>query len=98
MVMTVLAEELPGDTEAGAKLAVAPVGRPVAVNETVPAKVPPVAVTTRLYCAALPPMTVCGAVLLVMVKSEVGMAVPVPVREVVWVGVAELSVTVMVAV
>jgi hypothetical protein len=79
MVMMLVADPLPGVTATGAKLTVAPLGSPVALSDTRLAKVPPLAATTRLYCAALPWSMVRDGVVEVSVKSPG--AIPLPLSE-----------------
>lgn len=95
MVTVLLAGLLPGVSVGGAKVAVAPGGSPLALKLMTPLNAPPLGVTVSVYCTGLPPVTVCAVEVVVTVKSEVTAASPVPVRVVVCVGVAELSVTVM---
>lgn len=54
MLSVELAEELPGVTEAGEKVATAPVGRPLAVRLTALENVPFCAVAVIVYCAVPP--------------------------------------------
>jgi hypothetical protein len=59
MVSVELADVLPGTTEAGENIAVAPLGSPLAERATVPEKVPFCAVAMMVYCADAPGWTVC---------------------------------------
>ena len=68
--------------EAGAKVAVAPAGSPVAASVTGLANVPFCALTVMEYWALPPGSTVWGCVDAVMVK--LGATVPVPLRDTVW--------------
>jgi hypothetical protein len=76
MVICVVADELPGVTELGANVAVAPVGRPLAAKVIEPGKVPFCAVAVMVYCADPPDWMVCDAVVELSVK--VGADTPVP--------------------
>ena len=58
----------PPVTEAGAKLALAPVGSPLALRLTVPVK-PPLGVIVEVYVVALPACTVCDAGVALTAKS-----------------------------
>jgi hypothetical protein len=77
-----VADELPGMSEDGAKMAVAPAGRPLAARVTVPGKAPFCAATVMAYWAEPPALMVWEAVVLETVK--VGAAVELPVRVAVW--------------
>jgi len=83
MVSVELADVLPGVTEAGEKLAVAPVGSPLTAKVTAFENVPFCGVTAMVYVAEPPGCTVCGAVGELRVKVGVTAAVPVPVSAVV---------------
>ena len=95
MLRVELADELPGVTEAGEKVATAPVGSPIAARVTALEKVPFCAAAVMVYCAAPPAWMVCGAVGELRVK--VGGGVPVPLRLTVCGELAALSVTESVA-
>ncbi len=73
-----VADPLPGLTEAGEKVAVAPIGSPLAVRATEFGNVPLCAVTVTEYCADPPVGIVCAAVDEDTVK--LGAAVPEPCR------------------
>lgn len=75
-----VAAELPGVSEAGEKVAVAPVGKPVAEKVTGFEYAPFCGVTVMEYCAEPPACTVCAVVDEVMVNVGGGGTVPVPVR------------------
>ena len=81
MVNCEVADELPGLTDAGKKVAVAPVGSPLAVRVTVPEKVPFCALMVIENCAVPPGCTVCGAVVELTVNVGVAIAaMPIPLR------------------
>jgi hypothetical protein len=58
MVSVELAEVLPGVTETGENVAVAPVGSPLAASVTAPGKVPFCAAAVMVYVAEPPGCTV----------------------------------------
>lgn len=69
VVLTVRVElPEPPATDAGAKLALAPAGSPLALRLTVPVK-PPLGVIVVVYVVALPACTVCDAGVAPMAKS-----------------------------
>jgi hypothetical protein len=82
MVRVELADALPGVTETGLKLAVAPAGRPVAESVTTPEKTPFCGVTAMEYVAMPPCVTVWVG--FVVVTANVGVALPVPLSAIRW--------------
>lgn len=73
-----VADEEPGETDAGWNAAVAPGGSPLAERVTALGKVPFCAATVMVYCALPPAVMVCVAVLDERVNVGIGGAVPVP--------------------
>ncbi len=69
VVVTVIVVLLPAVTEGGLNIAVAPTGKPVAVNVTGPGKAPPTGAVAITNSAGWPAVAVCGPVVLVVVKS-----------------------------
>lgn len=62
---------VPALTDAGLNVAVAPVGKPEAVNVTAPGNAPPTVAVAIEKLAALPAVTVCDAVVAVTLKSVI---------------------------
>ena len=81
-MVTDMVEEPEPVTEVGLKLAVAPLGRPLALKPTTPLN-PPDPVTVAVYEVPPPAVTVCDAGDAAMVKSPTTGAVTVRAREVV---------------
>jgi hypothetical protein len=65
----VIVVPVPGVTEEGLNVAVAPVGKPLAVKVTIPVNAPPTGAVVIAYIADVPAGTVCAPVELDMVKS-----------------------------
>lgn len=75
-----LADEPPGVTDAGLKVAVAPGGIPLAESATTFGNVPFFAATVIEYCTLPPAAMACAAVVDDKLKVGTGGAVPVPLR------------------
>jgi len=93
MESTLLAPLAPGVTDDGAKVAVKPLGRPVAVSWIALSKSPPIPVVLTVNWATAPGATVFSGGVTVRVKSVAGGALPVPLRVAVWGELAALSAT-----
>ena len=85
LVVTDMVEDPDPVTEVGLKLALAPLGNPLALKVTVPLK-PPDPVAVAVYEVPLPAVTVCEAGVAVTEKSPTTGAVTTNVTEAVWVG------------
>jgi hypothetical protein len=93
MESVLLAPLAPGVTDAGEKLTVKPLGRPVAVSWMALSKSPPMPAVLMVKFATEPGATVCAGGVAVRVKSVARGALPVPVRVTVWGELAALSAT-----
>src|ERR1700722_14208836 len=71
VVVTVIVVLFPGVTAGGIDVAIAPNGKPVAVNVTEPTKVPPTGAVAIANSAGWPGATVCGGVGLDAAKSTI---------------------------
>jgi hypothetical protein len=83
MVRVEVADVLPGVTDAGEKVAVAPVGSPMAASVTGLEKAPFCAATVIVNCALDPGCMVCGNVVELTAKVGITADVPVPLSAVV---------------
>jgi hypothetical protein len=82
MLRMLVAPALPGVTEAGENVPLAPAGRPVTLSDTAPVKVPPSEETWMLKFAAPPGLTACVAGAAASVKVA-GLA-PLPFSVTLW--------------
>jgi len=71
VVVTVIVVGLPAVTDDGLNEALAPVGKPLAVNVTVPGNAPPTVAVAIVKFAELPAVTVCVVVVAVTLKSVI---------------------------